>query len=215
MMWQFCARLAGVFSLIWLSGCATPQTQALLKLNSWSLPQQVELKAIPFYPQETHQCGPASLAMVLNAGGVKITPQELIPQVYLPQREGSLQVEMLAEQLSADPVLGKVSSKFLYKIRTHLEHAPLPADATMPLPELAVSLMAVEYLASFAGAAVKPSLQEARDFVQPVLAQCRAWRRHVPRQPNSDIAYLPDGDKYRADAALIARFIAARGKDDV
>ncbi len=96
MMWQFCARLAGVFSLIWLSGCATPQTQALLKLNSWSLPQQVELKAIPFYPQETHQCGPASLAMVLNAGGVKITPQELIPQVYLPQREGSLQVEMLA-----------------------------------------------------------------------------------------------------------------------
>lgn len=90
------ARLAGVFLLIWLSGCATPQTQALLEKRSGQLPQQVELVEVPFYPQETHQCGPASLAMALNAGGAKVTPQDLIPQVYLPGREGSLQVEMLA-----------------------------------------------------------------------------------------------------------------------
>jgi tetratricopeptide (TPR) repeat protein len=56
----------------------------------------VELTEVPFYQQEEHQCGPASLAMVLNAGGVQITPQELTPQVYSPMREGSLQVEMLA-----------------------------------------------------------------------------------------------------------------------
>ena len=87
---------AGVFFLIWLCGCATPQTQALLKTRSEQLPPQVELGEVPFYPQETHQCGPASLAMVLNAGGVKVTPQDVTPQVYLPGREGSLQVEMLA-----------------------------------------------------------------------------------------------------------------------
>lgn len=95
-MMQLCARLAGVFLLAWLGGCATPQTQALLEQRAGKLPQQVELVEVPFYPQETHQCGPASLAMVLNAGGAKVTPQDLAPQVYLPGREGSLQVEMLA-----------------------------------------------------------------------------------------------------------------------
>ena len=88
--------LAGAFLLIWLGGCATPQTQALLKSRSAQLPQQVELSEVPFYPQETHQCGPASLAMALDAGGARVTPQDLSPQMYLPGRKGSLQVEMLA-----------------------------------------------------------------------------------------------------------------------
>lgn len=97
MLLQSCARLiAGVSLLIWLCGCATPQTQALLKMRSGQLPQQVELGEVPFYPQETHQCGPAALAMVLGAGGTHMTPQNIALQVYLPGREGSLQVEMLA-----------------------------------------------------------------------------------------------------------------------
>jgi tetratricopeptide (TPR) repeat protein len=97
MLFRACTRLvSGVFLVIWLGGCATPQTQALLKANSSQLPQHVELSEVPFYPQETHQCGPASLAMVLNSAGDNVTPQELISQVYLPGREGSLQVEMLA-----------------------------------------------------------------------------------------------------------------------
>lgn len=95
-MIQICARLAGVFLLLWLGGCATPQTQALLEQRSGQLPQQVELDKVPFFPQETHQCGPAALAMALNAGGARVTPQDLTAQVYLPGREGSLQVEMLA-----------------------------------------------------------------------------------------------------------------------
>jgi len=97
-MWfRVCARLiAGAFLLIWLGGCATQQTQALLETHPWQLPQQMELDEVQFYQQDVYQCGPASLAMVLDAGGVKVTPQELTPQVYLPGREGSLQVEMLA-----------------------------------------------------------------------------------------------------------------------
>lgn len=86
----------GIILLFWLGGCATPQSQALLKLNPNLLPQQVELVDVPYYPQETHQCGPAALATVLNAGGSQVTPQDLTPEVYLPGREGSLQVEMLA-----------------------------------------------------------------------------------------------------------------------
>lgn len=51
---------------------------------------------MPFFPQEDYQCGPASLAMALNAAGVRVTPDALVDQVYLPARKGSLQVEMLA-----------------------------------------------------------------------------------------------------------------------
>ena len=55
-----------------------------------------QLDAVPFYAQDEYQCGPAALAMVLEAGGKSIQPEVLRPQVFLPDRQGSLQVEMLA-----------------------------------------------------------------------------------------------------------------------
>jgi hypothetical protein len=90
--------LAGVFILLALSGCASlfPQTKELGRALPQGLPAQVELTATPFFPQTEYQCGPAALATVLAAAGAKVTPQELVPQVYLPARKGSLQVEMLA-----------------------------------------------------------------------------------------------------------------------
>lgn len=88
--------LPGFFLLLaLLSGCAT-QTRALLSAPHAQLPQQLELKATPFFAQERYQCGPAALAMSLHAAGIAVDPEALVPQVYLPQREGSLQVEMLA-----------------------------------------------------------------------------------------------------------------------
>lgn len=50
---------------------------------------------VPFVAQEDYECGPASLAMVLQAADKRATPEQLVPQVYLPGRRGSLQVEML------------------------------------------------------------------------------------------------------------------------
>ena len=50
---------------------------------------------MPFFPQEEYQCGPAALATVLNWSGISVTPAELAPQVYLPEREGSLQLELI------------------------------------------------------------------------------------------------------------------------
>ncbi len=82
-------------ALVLLSGCAT-QTKALLSAPHADLPRQVELKTTPFIAQERYQCGPAALAMSLRAAGFAIDADALVPQVYLPQREGSLQVEMLA-----------------------------------------------------------------------------------------------------------------------
>ena len=96
------ARLtAGVFisglALV-LSGCAglVPQTAALREGLPDNLPKEVDLKQVPFFPQLDYQCGPAALATALDAFGAKVTPEQLVPEVYLPARQGSLQVEMLA-----------------------------------------------------------------------------------------------------------------------
>ena len=78
-----------------LAGCATPQTDRLLE-SATAFPRPVELTAVPFFPQEAYQCGPAALATVLNGSGLNVTPEELTPQVYLPERQGSLQFELLA-----------------------------------------------------------------------------------------------------------------------
>ncbi len=87
--------LPGLFlALLMLSGCAT-QTRALLSAPQANLPRQVELTTTPFIAQERYQCGPAALAMTLRAAGFAVDADALVPQVYLPKREGSLQVEML------------------------------------------------------------------------------------------------------------------------
>jgi len=81
--------------VVFLSACATPQTAAL-RAHSAELPRHAELTAVPYYPQDANQCGPATLAMAIGAAGKTVDPKELEPQVYLPGKAGSLQIEMLA-----------------------------------------------------------------------------------------------------------------------
>jgi len=81
--------------LLVLSSCAsTPQSQHIQTNGLGSLPSAVELTDTPFYPQTEYQCGPAALATLLQTHGVKTTPEELSKQVYIPERKGSLQIEM-------------------------------------------------------------------------------------------------------------------------
>lgn len=90
---------AGVFIsalAVLLQGCATPQVDALRAQFSAELPRRIELDRVPYFAQDAYQCGPASLAMAFNAAGVTIEPQPLEAEVYLPEKFGSLQVEMLA-----------------------------------------------------------------------------------------------------------------------
>ena len=80
-----------------LSGCATQlQATKLLRSPSNEFYRAVELREVPFFPQERYQCGPAALATVLSWSGVDVTPEQLTTEVYLPQRHGSLQVELIA-----------------------------------------------------------------------------------------------------------------------
>jgi tetratricopeptide (TPR) repeat protein len=95
---RFGAGICCAMLLSWLAGCAqlVPQTMGLRTGWPEQVPQQVELTAVPFFPQDDYQCGPAALATVLSHSGVVITPEPLVTQVYVPARKGSLQLEMLA-----------------------------------------------------------------------------------------------------------------------
>ncbi len=95
MIQQRARVLAGVLLLgLVVSGCATLESRTLLKNPPPEIPPSAELKSVPFFPQEDYQCGPASLATVLQAKGRNVTPNDLTKQVFLPGRKGSLQVEM-------------------------------------------------------------------------------------------------------------------------
>ncbi len=79
-----------------------------------------ELAWVPFFPQNRYQCGPAALATVLVASGVSTTPEALVGEVYLPDRRGSLQLEVMASA------------------RRHGRlPVPLPGDLTALLEEVA------------------------------------------------------------------------------
>lgn len=96
------ARRGGVFGLLaallaatLLAGCASQG--ARLQANRPSdLPARTELVETPFFPDDSHFCGPAALATSLTAAGLPTQPETLIGQIFLPGREGTLQIEMLA-----------------------------------------------------------------------------------------------------------------------
>lgn len=66
------------------------------------LPAAVDLDATPFHPQLEHQCGPSALATVLGAAGQPVAPETLAGEIYVPEREGSLQPEIVAALRARD-----------------------------------------------------------------------------------------------------------------
>lgn len=97
MLLASCARpIAGVFILLLLAACSTPQIRALRSVAPANLPARAELSTVAYFPQDEKQCGPASLAMVFHSAGLNIQPGQLKDSLYLPDKQGSLQVEMLA-----------------------------------------------------------------------------------------------------------------------
>lgn len=78
-----------------LAGCAG-QAQVGSQSAPPGIPPRVELDGTPFFPQRHYQCGPAALATALGAAGVAVTPDDLVDEVYLPGRRGTLQPEIAA-----------------------------------------------------------------------------------------------------------------------
>lgn len=76
-----------------LAGCASiPEKSAYLDPDRGF----IEIVDVPFFAQDEYQCGPAALATILVHSGVATTAEDIVPQVYLPKRKGSLQFELLA-----------------------------------------------------------------------------------------------------------------------
>jgi tetratricopeptide (TPR) repeat protein len=86
-------RTVLLLGLLALGGCALGPP---LEIESLTGAGAVELQAVPFHPQDDYYCGPASLLSVLEYSGSEPGMDALIQRVYLPDRRGSLQVELLA-----------------------------------------------------------------------------------------------------------------------
>lgn len=114
-------RIAALLGLtVLLSACAgrapfVPEPSSLTHL-----PDQILLQHVPFHPQDDYQCGPASLAMVLNHRDIPVTPDTLKDRVYLPERKGTLQVEMVAAARERDLLVYPLEKK-LEAVLTELD----------------------------------------------------------------------------------------------
>lgn len=101
-----------------LAACATPQADALRVAGApaaLGLRPAHEIPAVPYFAQDTDQCGPATLAMALDATGLAETPESLRGAVFVPGRSGALTPEMLAAArrhgrlaVTLEPTIGAV-----------------------------------------------------------------------------------------------------------
>ncbi|MBI4687785.1 MAG: peptidase C39 family protein [Nitrospirae bacterium] len=53
------------------------------------------IENVPFHPQEDYQCGPASLAGVMNYWGMNITPENIAKDIYSGSARGTLNIDMV------------------------------------------------------------------------------------------------------------------------
>jgi tetratricopeptide (TPR) repeat protein len=83
-----------LFAALLLAGCAAN----LSYLKDSSLPEKAEIKGLVPFEQKEHLCGPASLSTLLRwAGEQKITPEQLAPLVYTPDKEGTYLFDLARE----------------------------------------------------------------------------------------------------------------------
>ena len=88
--------------------------------REWNV-NAIELTETPFFPQTQYQCGPASLAAVLNTSGLNTDPVTLAGEVYIPGRKGTLQVEIIAAMRRHGRVPYVIDNS-LHSIISQLDH---------------------------------------------------------------------------------------------
>lgn len=83
--------LAAIGAACLFSGCSLHQTTGTGKVPV----SDIELTDTPFFPQEEYQCGPAALATLLVSTDVATLPDLLSPDLFIPKRQGTLQLEII------------------------------------------------------------------------------------------------------------------------
>lgn len=72
------------------------QSAALIQDKPATLSTAAQIKDVTFFPQQDYQCGPAAMGMAMGHAGVEVSPEQLRPKLYIPGKQGSLQIEMMA-----------------------------------------------------------------------------------------------------------------------
>jgi ABC-type bacteriocin/lantibiotic exporter with double-glycine peptidase domain len=74
--------------IIFLSACITAQ----------QIPEAGDIhliRNVPFFPQEEYQCGPSSLAGVLNYYEVPVSPEDIAKEIFSESARGTLTLDMV------------------------------------------------------------------------------------------------------------------------
>ena len=80
-----------ILYLCFFSGCSAGAKE----LNIARPSQTVLIRDVPFFPQLDYQCGPASLAGVLNYYGDTVTPGEIAEAIYRQKIRGTVSLDMV------------------------------------------------------------------------------------------------------------------------
>ncbi len=114
-----------LFVAVVVSGCAGLPAEIAQEIKQQKTKTAAELANTPFFPQEAYQCGPAALATVLNDSGIKTSPGALVNKIYIPQRQGSLQIEIVANT--------RAYNRLPYILDPRLDHVLAEIDAGRPV----------------------------------------------------------------------------------
>lgn len=90
-IFKFVIRLG--ITVVFLTACSAVKVRNLGPFVPG--PDTVLIQGVPFYPQEDYQCGPASLAGVLNYWKVAATPSSIAQEIFSPSAKGTLTIDML------------------------------------------------------------------------------------------------------------------------
>ena len=85
----------------WIQGCMRIFPLTLLLASCAASPDFTESKSshmienVPFYPQQAYQCGPASLAGVVNYWRAGVSPDDVAAEIYSESAKGTLDADMV------------------------------------------------------------------------------------------------------------------------
>jgi len=115
LVWSAMSGLA-LWALLQVGGCTyIPPVDSAWELGQGSL----YVEGVPFYPQKEYQCGPASLAAVLNYFGQAVSPEEIAEAIYLPRLKGSLNMDLF-HYATAHGVDARIQEGSLEYLQAHL-----------------------------------------------------------------------------------------------